>query len=159
MMSWQVDATLTGSMGVALLLLAFLLNLAKVLRSDEWPYLGLNVVGAGLACYSSYLIQFMPFVVLEGAWTTLALVGIVRKLRKPAASQCVPASRRRCFSFSCCAFWFSGSSRRRCAPRHRQRERHTGWAGSRPRRKKTACRTSTRFGKGWGSLDTARDAT
>ena len=87
MMSWQVDATLTGSMGVALLLLAFLLNLAKVLRSDEWPYLGLNVVGAGLACYSSYLIQFMPFVILEGAWTTVALVGIVRKLRKPAASQ------------------------------------------------------------------------
>ena len=87
MMSWHVDATLTGSMGVALLLLAFLLNLAKVLRSDEWPYLGLNVVGAGLACYSSYLIQFMPFVVLEGAWTTVALVGIVRKLRKPAASQ------------------------------------------------------------------------
>jgi len=86
-MSWQVNATLTGSMGVALLLLAFLLNLAKVLRSDEWPYLGLNVVGAGLACYSSYLIQFMPFVVLEGAWTTVALVGIVRKLRKPAASQ------------------------------------------------------------------------
>ena len=86
-MSWHVDATLTGSTGVALLLVAFLLNLAKVLHSDEWPYLGLNVVGAGLACYSSYLIQFMPFVVLEGAWTTVAVVGIVRKLRQPADSR------------------------------------------------------------------------
>ena len=74
-------------MGVALLLVAFLLNLAKVLRSDAWPYLGLNVVGAGLACYSSYLIQFMPFVVLEGAWTTVALVGILRKLRQPVDSR------------------------------------------------------------------------
>jgi hypothetical protein len=82
-MAWLGDATMIGSIGVALLLAAFLLNLAKVLRSDEWPYLGLNVIGAGLACYSSYLIQFMPFVVLEGAWGTVALAGIVRKLRRP----------------------------------------------------------------------------
>jgi hypothetical protein len=52
-MSWLVDATLLGSIGVALLLAAFLLNLGKVLRADEWSYLGLNFVGAGLACYSS----------------------------------------------------------------------------------------------------------
>ncbi len=82
-----VDAALIGSLGVALLLVAFFLNLAKGLRSDEWPYLGLNAVGAGLACYSSYLIQFMPFVVLEAAWTTVALVGIVRTLRRPVASR------------------------------------------------------------------------
>ena len=80
MMPWHVDATLVGSIGVALLLVAFLLNLARVLRSDEWPYLGLNVIGAGLACYSSYLIPFMPFVVLEGTWAAVALVGLVRKL-------------------------------------------------------------------------------
>jgi putative ABC transport system substrate-binding protein len=80
-MSWYVDATLIGSIGVGLLLAAFLLNLAKVLRSDEWPYLGLNLIGAGLACYSSYLIAFMPFVVLEGTWATVALVGIVRRSR------------------------------------------------------------------------------
>ena len=84
-MAWHVDATLIGSIGVAILLVAFLLNLAKVLRSDEWPYLGLNVIGAGLACYSSYLIQFMPFVVLEGTWATVALVGIVRRRRKLGA--------------------------------------------------------------------------
>jgi putative ABC transport system substrate-binding protein len=82
-MSWLVDATLLGSIGVALLLAAFLLNLAKVLRADEWSYLGLNFVGAGLACYSSYLIQFMPFVVLEGTWATVALAGIMRRSRKP----------------------------------------------------------------------------
>ena len=86
-MSWVADATLMGSIGVALLLAAFLLNLVKVLRADEWPYLGLNVIGAGLACYSSYLIQFMPFVVLEGTWATVALVGIVRRRRKPGAGQ------------------------------------------------------------------------
>ena len=72
-------ATVIGSAGVALLLLAFLLNLMKLLRSDGWVYLGLNLVGAGLACYSSYLIRFMPFVVLEGTWAGVALIGIARK--------------------------------------------------------------------------------
>jgi hypothetical protein len=73
-------ATIIGSIGVALLLMAFLLNLAKVLAQDSWPYLGLNVVGAGLAAYSSYLIGFMPFVVLEGTWTMVTAVAVARKL-------------------------------------------------------------------------------
>jgi hypothetical protein len=73
-------ATLIGSVGVALLLAAFLLNLFKLLRSDGYSYTGLNLVGAGLACYSSYLINFMPFVVLEGVWAVVALVAIGRAL-------------------------------------------------------------------------------
>jgi hypothetical protein len=72
-------ATLVGSIGVTLLLVAFLMNLMKRMRSDGWLYLSLNVTGAGLACYSSYLISFMPFVVLEGTWTVVTLVAIVKK--------------------------------------------------------------------------------
>jgi hypothetical protein len=76
-----------GSAGVALLLLAFFLNLLKCMRVDGWVYLGLNLVGAGLACYSSYLIRFMPFVVLEGTWAGVALIGMARKaLATPTAS-------------------------------------------------------------------------
>ena len=81
------SATAIGTIGVTLLLLAFLLNLAKVLRSDGWSYLGLNLVGAGLACYSSYLIRFMPFIVLEATWAGVALIGMMQKLRRaPTAS-------------------------------------------------------------------------
>ena len=72
-------ATVIGSAGVALLLIAFLLNLAKRLGQDSWPYLVLNVVGAALAAYSSYLISFIPFVVLEGTWTLVTAVAIMRK--------------------------------------------------------------------------------
>jgi len=50
----------------------------KLMRSDGHLYMGLNLVGAGLACYSSYLISFMPFVVLEGAWALGALMAIAR---------------------------------------------------------------------------------
>ena len=77
-------ATLIGSVGVALLLLAFLLNLVRRLPAESWLYLGLNAVGAALACYASYLIQFMPFVVLEGTWAVVALLGVARKAKAPA---------------------------------------------------------------------------
>ena len=78
-MSHDTEATLIGFAGVALLLLAFLLNLLKLMRSDGYAYTTLNCVGAALACYSSYLIRFMPFVVLEGVWALAAGVAIARK--------------------------------------------------------------------------------
>ena len=71
-------ATWIGSTGVGLLLIAFLGNLFKLLRAESRLYSGLNFVGAALACWSSYLIQFMPFVVMEGVWSVVALVAIVR---------------------------------------------------------------------------------
>ena len=46
-MAWSRKlATAIGSIGVGLLLLAFVLNLAKILKADSVPYLGLNLVGA-----------------------------------------------------------------------------------------------------------------
>ena len=79
-MSWLLNATLVGSLGVALLLGAFLLNMLKRLAADSAPYAAINFVGAALACYSSYLIGFMPFVVLEGVWAIAALFALARSL-------------------------------------------------------------------------------
>jgi hypothetical protein len=73
-------AALIGSAGVALLLAAFVLNLLRVLRADAYAYMGLNLVGAILACYSSWLIGFMPFVVLEAVWAIAALAGLTRAI-------------------------------------------------------------------------------
>ena len=67
-----------GSLGVALLLLAFLLNLVRVLSTQSYPYTALNFAGASLAGYASYLIGFVPFVVLEGTWAVVAAVALVR---------------------------------------------------------------------------------
>jgi hypothetical protein len=63
---------------VALLLLAFLLNLIHKLPPDGVPYAAMNLAGAALACYASWLIEFVPFVVLEGTWAAVALVALVR---------------------------------------------------------------------------------
>jgi hypothetical protein len=72
--------TMIGSLGVALLLLAFLLNLVRVLRTESYPYTALNFAGASLAGYASYLIGFAPFVILEGTWAVVAAAALVRRM-------------------------------------------------------------------------------
>lgn len=74
------ETTLIGSVGVALLLLAFVLNALRIVRASDLVYMSLNFVGAGLACYASYLLAFMPFVVLEGVWALVAGAAILRAL-------------------------------------------------------------------------------
>ena len=67
-----------GSAGVALLLVAFCLNLFKYLPQDGKPYALMNLIGAGLSCYASWQINFMPFVVLEGTWAAVAAVALIK---------------------------------------------------------------------------------
>ena len=72
--------TIIGSIGVTMLLLAFLGNLFGWLESRSRFYQGLNAAGAGLAAYASYGIGFMPFVVLEGTWCVVAIVALIRPI-------------------------------------------------------------------------------
>jgi|RhiMetStandDraft_4_1073278.scaffolds.fasta_scaffold69993_2 hypothetical protein len=80
-MSFLSHSEIIGFVGVALLLVAFFLNLLRLLKAESVPYLVLNLIGAGLACASSYLISFLPFVLLEGTWAIVAAVALVRKIR------------------------------------------------------------------------------
>lgn len=68
-----------GTAGVSLLLLAFAFNLLGKLSSQSTWYLVLNIVGAALACWSSYIIHFWPFVVLEGVWALSSLFTLATK--------------------------------------------------------------------------------
>ncbi|HEU0184088.1 MAG TPA: hypothetical protein VFS27_02165 [Blastocatellia bacterium] len=78
--------TIVGSIGVGLLLIAYLLNLTRRAPQGSRLYTTLNVVGAGLACYSSYLISFVPFIILEGVWFVVSAVALIKALR-PDRSQ------------------------------------------------------------------------
>ena len=71
----------TGFTGVAILLLAFLLNLFKKISSNSLPYIIMNIIGAGLACLASWLINYIPFVVLEATWMLVSIFGLIRYLR------------------------------------------------------------------------------
>lgn len=85
-MTHQSTATIIGALGVSLLLLAFFLNLFKFLRSQGYTYLILNLVGGGLACYSSYLIGFIPFVVLEATWAVVTAIALIREISKNSSA-------------------------------------------------------------------------
>ncbi|MDO3641881.1 hypothetical protein [Mucilaginibacter sp. L3T2-6] len=65
-----------ASIGVIILLIAFLLNLYRKLSAKDKIYALMNFIGAGICCYSSYLIKFYPFVVLEAAWGLVALLSL-----------------------------------------------------------------------------------
>ncbi len=71
-------ADVIGSVGVTLILVAFLANLVGRMPGSSRVYQVLNAVGAGLACASSVLVGFWPFVVLEGAWCVAALLALGR---------------------------------------------------------------------------------
>jgi hypothetical protein len=73
-----------GSIGVALILIAFLLNLAGRLDRQSATYLVLNLVGAVLACLASFLVPFWPFVLLEGVWALAAAAGLAQLWRQRA---------------------------------------------------------------------------
>ncbi|QJD98365.1 hypothetical protein HH214_09940 [Mucilaginibacter robiniae] len=61
-----------------MLLIGFMLNLFKKLPADSKIYASLNFVGAAMCGYSSYLISFYPFVILEGIWAFVALVSLFK---------------------------------------------------------------------------------
>ena len=83
-MAFPLHPEAVGFVGVTLLLIAFFLNLFRLLKAESNAYLALNLVGASLACASSYLIDFLPFVLLEGTWAIVAGVALMRKLTPSA---------------------------------------------------------------------------
>jgi hypothetical protein len=70
-----------ASTGVIILLIAFLLNLYKKIPANSRSYTLMNFVGAALCGFSSYLISFYPFVVLESIWAGFALVSFFKVSR------------------------------------------------------------------------------
>lgn len=76
------SADVIGFAGVALLLLAFLLNLLKILDQSGRTYVTLNAIGAGMACAASVMIHYLPFVLLEGTWTLVSVLALVSSYRR-----------------------------------------------------------------------------
>lgn len=66
-----------GFIGVTMLLLAFFLNIRNVIKKESISYLLLNVIGAGLACFASILLKYIPFVILEASWTIVSIYGLI----------------------------------------------------------------------------------
>ena len=62
-----------GFIGVFLILLAYFLNVTGRLKNTDLPFILLNLIGAGIACLASVLLKYIPFILLEGAWTLISI--------------------------------------------------------------------------------------
>jgi hypothetical protein len=70
-----------GTIGVGLILLAYFYNTFGWINGKSKLFFLLNIVGAGLACYASWLINYWPFVILEGTWLIVSVIGLLKNYR------------------------------------------------------------------------------
>lgn len=70
-----------GTIGVGLILMAYFLNTARLIENNGKSYYVMNIIGAALATYASFLILYWPFVILEGSWTLVSLYGLMKTMR------------------------------------------------------------------------------
>ena len=66
-----------GSVGVAVLLIAFVLNLTRYLHEHHPAYLLMNIIGSGLAAWYALAASNVPFVVLEAVWGGAAIIRLI----------------------------------------------------------------------------------
>jgi hypothetical protein len=71
-----------STIGVSLILLAFFLNTFKFISDTSKLYFALNIIGGGFACYGSVLLNSLPFIILEGTWSLVALIGFIKNLKQ-----------------------------------------------------------------------------
>lgn len=67
-----------ASIGVVILMIAFLLNLYGKLSAGNRIYSLLNFAGASICCLASWMVRFYPFVILEGVWAFVAFVSLFK---------------------------------------------------------------------------------
>jgi hypothetical protein len=71
-----------GTIGVGLILLAYFCNTFGWINGKSKLFFGLNTVGAVLACYASWLINYWPFVILEGTWFAVSIIAFGKAFKK-----------------------------------------------------------------------------
>ncbi len=71
-----------STIGVSLILLAFFLNTFKYISDTGKLYFILNIIGGAFACYGSVLLNSLPFIILEGTWSIVAFIGLMKNLKQ-----------------------------------------------------------------------------
>jgi len=71
-----------GTLGVGLILLAYFLNIFSLIKNEGFLYYTLNIIGASIACYASFLIRYIPFVILEATWVLVSAIGLFKYIKK-----------------------------------------------------------------------------
>jgi hypothetical protein len=71
-----------GSIGVFQIVLAYTLNALGYLTTKSLYFILLNLVGATMACIASILLNYWPFIILEGVWVVVSLFTLIQYISK-----------------------------------------------------------------------------
>lgn len=71
-----------GSIGVFQILLAYFLNVMGKISTSALSFILLNLIGAIMACTASLLLNYLPFVILEGVWALVSLYSLIKFNKK-----------------------------------------------------------------------------
>lgn len=71
-----------GFIGVFQILLAYILHIVGKIKSNDITFILLNLIGASMACLASILMEYIPFIVLEGVWSAASLISLIKYKRK-----------------------------------------------------------------------------
>lgn len=72
-----------GFLGVFQILLAYVLNALGKTSNKSLLFILLNFIGATMACIASLLLNYWPFIILEGIWSLVSLYSLVVHLKSP----------------------------------------------------------------------------
>jgi hypothetical protein len=67
-----------STIGVSLILIAYFCSTFNWMSAHSRLFFLLNAVGSTLTCFGSFLISYWPFVALEGTWTIVSIIGLVK---------------------------------------------------------------------------------
>ena len=73
---------IAGTIGVALIVLTYVLLQTERLRSDSLAYSLINGIAAALILVSLWFDPNLPSVVVESFWLLISIYGIIRYVRK-----------------------------------------------------------------------------
>jgi len=78
---------IVGTLGVAIIIITYVLLQIERVRSDQLTYSLLNAIGAALILVSLYFDFNLPSVVVEFFWLLISLFGIGKWLRRRKDSE------------------------------------------------------------------------
>jgi len=70
-----------GFIGIFQILLAYALNVAGKIGNKSLVFILLNLIGAGMACLASILMNYIPFIILEGVWAIISLISLMKYIK------------------------------------------------------------------------------
>lgn len=80
----EIWITAMGWIGSVAVIAAYALNSLQKIKSDSLLFQVLNLTGAVLLIINSVFKEAYPFTFINTVWAVIAVVAIVRMMRKPA---------------------------------------------------------------------------